>query len=569
MPGVGEIPSPFPSIQGLNGVWLLELDLGGRVERFASRASTVPTEAGEALRFRAGLGGAAARVGPVDLGQVQRVGIQIDDKQTSWSQHLGRGGQLHHRLARLYFWFPGQTLEQALLVLEGRSSGIEYGDPESPSRLVFTLQGDTYDQVRLYPDAQAKVQAATWSNATPRIIDSTTLGNYYPTILGYPGGGDDASGNPRPAAPALMVEYNGTSGGNNGPQLILGVEPMEAAQVRLYAPEQTIPSGADVRQATVSAESTQDLLSRSVKICKFPSAGAQRPIPELGSPYWVGYRQGGSWGGGIKRDGEIVRGLGDVIEWALFTAGVEYDRERVRAEAPFLNQEFQIDTVISGQVDLVDWLSSQMARYFPIRELRSGRGLYYKLINWRATAEDKVARLVVGDGVRRVNPYRIDERQVANLFSVAYAPEQMADASRVRFLSGDPNRLPGRGTLGLDARVIGSSLLLRSQEIMARGTGRRRDGVIEAPTVDFPHTWSDSTAVNMLQWWADERALPLTRTTVEGRDLEYLSPLDVVILHDPDEYITERVALVDGIRIGGNQVRLDLTILPQRERETS
>lgn len=564
MAGVGEIAPPFPSVEGKQGVWLLELDLGGKVERFATRVSVVQDETGDSIRFRAGLADMA-----IDLSDVESIAVQVDDKQTDWMLHIARGGQLHHRLARIYYWHEGQTLPQALLVIEGRTADIEAANPDAPSRLVFSVNGTSYDQSRLFPDAQAKVDGVTWSNVPPRIIDDTTQGVSYPWVIGFPGGGDSNTGTPAAAAPALMVEYNGTSGGPTGPQLVIGGEEWQATQVHLWAPTQTRSNGSDVRHADSDTFVSQDLLSRTVTMTDFPNSGSGRPLPELGSEFWVGYRS--DWGGGLPnfdRTGTL-RGLGEVIEWALETAEVEYDRRRVRAQADRLNLEFQIDTVISERIDLVDWLASQMASVFPIRELRSGRGLWYKLINWFATADDAVARLNVDDGkITRAAPYRIDQGRVANLFSIAYAPVEMKDPSRIRVLSSESDRLPGRGFLSPDTRVIGSTLLRRSQEIMARGSGRRRDGVIEAPLVQFNHTWSDSTAVNMARWWAQERALPLVRTSMLGADLEHIEPLDVVLLQDGASHIHDRVCLVDDVIIGGRLVQLDLTLLPLRVRST-
>ena len=534
---------PTDDSAGQSGVWLLDLDVGGRVERFALAEYEITSETGEVLRYRGGL---APLVRSLGTGGDQQ-GITIDDNVTDWSELEARGQAIDWSSAVLRWWYPGQLLEQVVSVMSGVVVASEYAHPDAPTRLVATLDSRAAVRATPYPDGDAVIDATSWTHTVGvEVIGSKSFGMFPPTVIGYPGSGDTPWSEPTPAVPAFLVSCDGTTAS----KMLIGFDAtLDAATVWSF----DVDGSASFALTEVAAVATStDLEGRGVTYADF-DAGVVLPIED--HEYAVAFNNDTGYGGGILWRGSVLRGLGDVLLWALEKSGVPFDADLQEGQAAKLN-EYKLDTYIgTQQLDMERWIETSLVPLFPLRRMRSGRGLWYRFVDWRATAESAVAWLDVEAG--QLTPtsavqtlgnavYNKATLEYAlNVSSGAYMQRQVIDAERPSLYT---------------ERYIQSPECRASQALR---------GVLERPPVRTPLLWSDTTAAAVLQSWVARDAHPLQGRGYEGRQLDRLLPGDVVVVSDARARMVERVALVDDVRIGGARTGIDVVFLPSLARLTT
>lgn len=528
--------------------WLLEYDLGGRVLRYASRTVEVPTLSGDVLLFRLGLD----LGGELLVGEAQEATARITDPAIEWHDVVGRGTPPVWRHATIYAWFGEEILEDTLVVLDGETSEPEWGDPADPSTIVVSVLGYALDALSMIPGPQAVIDGTTWPNdrATPPFIDAQAVGVVYPTVFGCPGSGDTAVTQPFPAVPVPMATVDGTTAS----RILLSDGHIGATTVTIWNAEQLDALTGSIVIDDCAVVLGSDLLGQDVSLAEAPG-GTPLDLDEE-QEWYAGFNFPD---GGVLRLGEVVRGLGDVLLYLLeraSLAGVRVDLDAQRGQAAALNQ-FKIDGYVSTRFNPLALIDGDLASVFPIRRMRSGAGTWYRAINWAATAEHAVATLTAGPGgtAVRVSSVRPDV-QLFNVFTLEYKRNGITGRhySRRVLTATSGEFVPG---LGVDERIVGSPLCAQSQSLF---------GVIERPSVGTGWTWSDLTANAVLGSWADRYALPRLRVSYATRVMGLL-PGDAVVINDSQVGLSERVALVDQVRLESAPdwpVRLGLVVLPER-----
>jgi len=553
---------PASESRGLRGEWLLEFVAEGRTFRYATRTVEVDGHvfAGGLAPFTRSLGRGA-----------DQQAIQIDDEQADWAGLELAGLDLERASCRLWWWYPGQTLDTALYVLSGLAENVEHSDPGALSRVVFTLNAAT--RARRYPEPSRAVDDTTWTVQTTAggiIIGEHSWGQVVPTVFGYPGSGD-ANAQIRAAVPVLPVDFNGASG--NTPavstpptfsKLLLAPGPIDAAQVRVWDADDTSGVNGAAASDVLTVEQGADLLGQPVSYAYFNLA------PYFISPwpthrFYAGFGNEAGYGGGIKYNGEVLRGLGDILTWVLDKAAVGADLTMQRGEAEQLNQ-FQLDTYVNASgLDFVRWIETSLVPLFPIRRVRLGGGLWYRLENWLARKTDAVARLdtETGEIVRR-SPKRKLRGPLYNRMTLAYQRDGLSGMFRARrILDGlaQERVLPTMQGYNPpppdDVRTVGSPFVAESQS---------RFGILDRPPIETPHLWSHASASRLLEFYAARDALPLDGITYDGEQLDRILPGDVAVLNDPGAGVSERLAIVDDVIVGGPTVQIDTVLLPQLRR---
>lgn len=549
----------------MTGTWLLDLTIGGRVLRYATREVVAIDSTGVGRVYRRGLSDFSLRLDGLET----EAGVEVIDRGINWAELAARGDGLERQPAVLRFWVDGQVLGQARVAVDGLVEQPEYGDPEAPSALVLTVRDPSTDA--LYPPSTAVVDETTWTYEIDVLIFSDLIsGAVYPTVFGFPGGGDNASFIPFGATPALLVTFDYTW---PSPDVFLVIADgeVDADEVCVWAPEMRSLFGPALLPGSAffefrPVETTTDALGRTVSIVKF-NPTPNDPItdvppwdlwPHPDQPYYVGWQLDTGRGGGKLRSDRSgpIRSLTDVLGFVLRNSGHRVDLQAQEAEGNRLDH-YLIDGCLNERLALLPWFESNLLPLFPVVRARTSRGLYYRFVHWTATAVDAIMHLSTVDRrVTRASSIR-SSGNIANVFALEYQLKLPGSQFRKRAVLSHANS----ATFGIiDERVVAAPILARSHA---------KYGEIEAPTVQTEWTWSDSTASRVLAYWATRDGLPRRFVEYAGPELHTLSRGDVVTITDPEIGLDDAVAIVDGVTLSSGRLhRVALEVIDLAFRST-
>ena len=236
----------------------------------------------------------------------------------------------------------------------------------------------------------------------------------------------------------------------------------------------------------------------------------------------------------LQFNGEGLSGAGDVLNYFFGRSTLQVDSGRMAAARPYLNR-FQLSACILEGVSPFDFCVSNLSAILPMSVVTGPFGVY--VIPWRydATGRDAVDRLDVGIDpslcIEGPVAYSGGMKDVVNDFQLRYNLSQRLGSTR------DTLRLSGQR----DA-ADGDSL----ENVYCRQS-QLRYGV---RTMDEESTVvrDSNTAGLVLGWWSRSKAL-LSRTVSysAGYDRAWLERGDVVTITDPNLFLVDQVALVEGI----------------------
>jgi hypothetical protein len=540
-------------------IWLLDMDVGGRVERFATRAVEVFTAAGERFVYRAGLGELRTSISDASSSTFS-VAVEIDAEPegSSWAQLSAEGLEPDRRPGTLYRWTPGDELERARVILRGFWFGVQF-DKEGEG-LTATLARVPLASTRTIPEGPAKVSGRTWPVRdgvfTPGTVfepDDRVVGAYYPRIYGYPG--RPTSG----ATPGLLAEFRLANPDRQTSVCIIAEGEVDADTVRLfdYDRDEERPVFFDRPVKT-----TTDKLGRLVSYVDALGLSFNTFHLAPGKSYYVTWRNVAGFGGGRllpDRSGPI-RGWADVVRDLLDETDLEVDWPNFNAEAETLNR-WRLDGMINDPADPWDVISRELVPLVPVRLIEGANGLYFRVMRWTAGPELATHRIdVKRSGVERLTLEARPIESVRNRFVLDYAPDRQTNKYQKRMvLTG---RIPDNGDDGFRA----SFRCLQSRKRFEL-PGRRRSGVF-SETLQTDWIENDDVAERMLRSYAARFALP-------PRPASYRLPLqweqeidvgDVVTVNDPEVFLDERVALVDDLTLGAGELVADVLLLEDPAR---
>lgn len=387
-------------------VLLLEVRIGGRVLRFAERPLEV-----NGVRF----------TGALSCDYHEEIELTADGPpQRSIAVQLGGEddwgalrGHLPDARATLYEWAGGDTLEARLV---GILAEAAVADPDLPPGVAAFTVADVDAEDRPLLVESAMVGDDTWPITTPAgylgdDIPSAFAKAYYPEVIGRPGypfpTWFTAEG-VAPGSPALVVQH-----GNplyEEKTLILAKRGASRVTVaRAWDQDGGTEVGdlmtvTDLRGQAVTVFDTT-LLSTLV----MPGFAS-----EVSTGWAVGWYDPPTTG-----PGGALRGLGDVLVWALERAGVDQPgAERGRSwdidwhamlDARARLNRFKIDTYIADQVGVWAWLASDVLPFFPVFFARSGKGVYFAEWRYRAAPSEAVLTIEVGRNAQRLSAVGVQD----------------------------------------------------------------------------------------------------------------------------------------------------------------
>lgn len=550
-------------------IWIVEVLVYGRPERFATERLEIPTEDGDVVVCREGLEDFPLTLGGGDVAELAAaISIAADDLEGvagplseigGWAGLYAAGYDLERQPARLYRWKPGQTWEARRVILRGVVEELAIGGPLEP--LEFTLARSPARESRAMIPADAKVDDTTWPVRPAFTTDENIVGAWYPLVIGYPGGRlAGLTVLERPRSPGLLVENDDSPPPSAElSQVLVAGHPVDAEVVRLYRIETGNLSPSDDRPVFV----VQDAKGRSVSVVDFDGSGLSH---EIGDRFYVSWSPAFGRGGGLpRRDGSgPVRGMGELVRRLLEEfSDLEVDGSAMESERVFLDR-FKFDTFVNEPPDDVwSWIQSELFDLVPVKVVEAQNGVWVRLMRYDARPQD--ARVFI-DG----DDPRVSRR--GRLVSTGW--DRVANEIRLDFGSNRnaPNFssqrvITGRAELPSDDHFFDYRCAV-SRRRLAR-TGAPDSGVRELVLGGGAHLEDRTSVENILRLKAAELALPHKR----GRWIlpeafeDKVLPADVVVVRDTEVGIPDyRVALVDDLTIGGGETVVSLIVLEDPAR---
>ena len=543
-----------PIAPGSERLWLLDVDLGGRVERFATRAVEVPRADGSVLSYRAGLGELRMTLTDSSSATLSKaIEIDAEPEGASWAQLSAEGLEADRRPGVLYRWTPGDELERARVVLRGFFFAVKF-DREGEG-LEATLARVPFDSTRTIPEGEAVVTDQTWPvRLTPQPFetDDRILGAHYPRVYGYPGTPRDG------ASPALLVEFRLGNPNRQESFCVIAGGRVDAETVRLfdYDEPDSRPMFYD-RPVLEKVDKLGRLVSGVDALGLSFATFHFRP----GRSYYVTWRNLAGFGGGIQRTDRSgpIRGWAEIVLDLLSFTDLTIDRANFASEAATLNR-WKLDGVINSPAGAWDVIERELLPLVPARLVEGPAGIYFRVMRWEAGPELATHRLDArAAGVERLSLGARPIESVRNRFVLDYRPDRLTGKHKRR-LTLDAAPIPG------DEQSRASYRCLRSQQRFEL-VGRPGSGVF---TEHLATDWieQDATARRALETLASRFALPPRPATYQlpPQWEDEIEIGDVVTVTDPEVFLADRVALVDNVEIGGGELVVDLLLLEDPAR---
>lgn len=509
-------------------IWILEVTIGGRVDRFATEAVTI-MDGATALDYS----GTLSDVGYESESAFGVVGFDIPSANVvftfrdSLAERIANGADLGAASAELSLWILGQPYGDRRVVVQGGVDSPSYGGQGEPVRL--SIEPDWLSKRKQIPSATAVITTANFSAHDPNCKGKT-----YPIILGACGR-EGFSG-----SPAYIIDDGAAS-----------------AVVKLLI------AGHPTVALTVDIERSNGAVYTKAIIFKTDNHGHPYSYVELlggeftlGDTYWIRW----SYGGGLPNPYRAINndnfesyltGGGDLVRWLLEQSGITIDQGRVIAVAEVLNQ-YTFDGFIGERVDPLEFLESEIAPLLPMSLLTSPAGIYPIAWRYNATALEARATLTADQDMFRDGVVNYEKNTVANAITIRFQYDvQTTDLGRVQTVTGDP------------AAPLGD-LQWRNDYAAASFTRYGERAIaLEAPMVSRP-----STAGKILGWLSRANAFRRRLVSYQAPiEWAWLDVGDVVIVNDSDLFFDRQLMIVRKIAWGETDLEFEFLIIPDLPRD--
>ena len=517
-------------LTGVELVWLLDLTFAGQEFRLARDFQVYTDEDGEVFQYHPGLDWGGTLQDEIDL-----LNDAPSPNQVALTLYLGSlinvpeavaaGHDLAAAVGKLWLWSRGSS--ERLLLIDGRVLDPQYGTKEEP--VTLTIEEAPFDDLALFPPAQAQVTATTFPNYADEMLNER-----YPWIFGFPG---TTTGR---GSPGLWIDTR---------KLLIAGHPVTGGSTV------TVYNQTNEVDAVLTVAQEADGLGRLVTTVDINTLAHNHETDE----YWIRWTSTGACGI-ADHDGGTARGAGSVLRYMMEQSSVRWDRGRIAAILPALNQ-YQIDCAITAdpgrRFSPLEWVQEHLAPILPISARQGPHGLYYALYRYDATEEDAVAHINIDrlDGSRDGAVSYSSRDQIRNEIRLSYAQNAMDNKPTATFvLTGDDE------TLDTDTAAVSNAPCRVSRDRF----GLR---VLELSTEVI---YDRPTAGRIAGWLSHAFALPSRTIAYTCRqDFGYLEPGDVVTLTDTEINLAALVCLVDSVTwTEDGSVGLVLMAIDNPARET-
>lgn len=486
------------------GVWLLDVDTGGEILRFANRPVSVESrDLGSHVLYEGGLSDFDSPVS-IDSASLQ---LGAPTRQ-AWDAFRNQLGPLRGRRARLRRWYEGLYLEDAYLLLDGTVEGAAWGDPSAGDSLAITIGRSAEALALTWPRPTAIYDTDNFTQNAGVTIDEGLVGQNYPTVIGAPGDAGTGRGDPFLGSPAGIVS-------------------------RLTLNRWILIAGHHVAATSVKVwnNSQNDFIAQATVVNSYDLNGHPVALVDTAAETWsggtvinredelfVGWSR--EWGVGLTHRGRPVTGLGDLLIWGVETLSrAHWDRAEMEAQRASLNR-IRIDTYWNEGMTWESWVQANVMGAYPVVEVQGPGGRYYRLIEFETDERKVQMRLATagnaGRRVERLTPLTEFDGDIYNTIEVDYGARPTTDVARRKLVVG-----PTKGVI--PGPPGGAQITTTASDFRAAtsvGYYGPRYRYLELPT-----TWDSSTAALVARWTLADHALP-------GRRARYLGGDELLALYE-------------------------------------
>lgn len=548
------------------GHWLLDIDVGGAVYRFAD--TDVDVDEGDITHeYAAGLEDLEVTIG--ESPTTVAITLEPFAGGVSWAQLVSRGADLAAGTATLRRWHEGQDGREARVVATGRLVSPDYGTKDDPFE--FSIDSSRWDSTETVPSSTSRIDQTTWpisldpaGTGDPMEPDIAVLGAYYPRVYGCPGRNSaqlwgtitlDAS-----STPAYVGEVSTGAHLYAYGKWVIAETPVGATSVVV-----SDASGGYHRfggtTETLDVSTAFDNRGREVSVIEIGLGHDVRII--AGNEYWITWPSDGLGGRLDPETGLVMRRCGRIIEDLFETAGVTIDRGRFAPSRARFDR-LLLDFALTEPVRPEDFVDTHLGDLLPVLRREGDAGVWYDLWRYAATSADVEVHLV-GDPVDEAENAGIpvtrsssvvwgDAREVENDITLQYLATRNGYAKSIRLVGGaapdsEVNEL-GSYICSVSQARYGSRPVVLTSDIVAE----------------------DATAHLVLQMRAQWKAL--TRRSFQisgGAELAVLGPNSVVTYSEAGLFLERALGLVKqvSIRLDGVTVEIELLDRPDRRGRAS
>ena len=517
-------------------VFLVDLELGGVVYRFATDSRDIDTDDGSVfydgtltdVDFASSLEFASPDFELPSAGVTVTFNIDL-------AKRIAQGLDFGAAKGTLSLWLPGTDLDDRQVVIQGQIDAPSYGALGEP--VSFNIEADFLRNSKLLPTALQVIDEATWPN-----LESNSEGAVYPVIIGAPGR-QDFAGSPVYIAdndPSTKVAIIAAHPCTAERAVIFRVNPdgSEHACGNEYVREAVDPNGALYSYVDVASA---HYVEEASYFAKWSSGGGG-----LTNPYANQHDEGGNF------EPAYLTGGGDLVRFLLHQSGATVDDGRMAAAAPYLNF-INFDGFIAERVDVMEFLQEEILPLLPC-SLRAGpEGLF--VVPWRydATATDARTKLIAGKDMQRTGLVEYLTSEVYNEITLRYR-------HNVRY-----NTLQKAVTITGDTSKKTGSFLWRTSYTI---NSRMRYGT-KALELETEFISDAASAGRVINWMARAYGARQRRIEYEApHQLGWLEVGDVVAVSDSDLSLSEQLLIIESIEWGETALILSFLFVPDAPRDT-
>lgn len=464
---------------GKRTYWLLTISYAGQSVRISTAELDIETDDGD-VTYSAGLDDItvsdglemfASALSPARISMSAVFPVDV-------AALVAVGHDLSAATAEIAEWIEGTTYESRRPVLVGRVVDPEYGAAELPVR--FTIDHGAVEDTSIIPDRSARIYAGTTNTA---FLSEADLEIPYPQIFGHPGQiDDDTLVTGSQAYWRCKATYHH--------ELVVSGHRTQLDYVYLNNDTDTTP-------VLFAVEYVIDGLGREIGIVPDGTSQATGTTPIEGATFQPGldattvsssYQPATAtparvfvlWkdpdnteaGGIIGRDGQLLRGAGDILIYLLARTNVGADLGKVKAIAPLLNG-FKLDFVLDGGTKPMEFIAANLLPILPVSIVDGPDGWYFVVWNYAATANDAIAAINedINTGITFGEYIRYDAQNVANEFELSFA---------LSIRTGEYQRSISLGARGLNESANADFVGFNKDRIRihATATGNAGDGIV-------------------------------------------------------------------------------------------
>ena len=491
--------------------WLLTLTWSGCTYRWATDHVDITDEDGEVLHYGGGLRLTFTESMNLGKGQaIPAVGVRDLIFPINVAEEIEHGHPLYRAPVEIALWPEGRPWEHRIVYLRGKLTLADYGASDQP--VSFTVVPDGFDGGIIVPTPNEVIDDHAWTAAAEE-----SFGQSYPIVIGKPGFTVASSRGINAGSPVFPID----TGGGLTDALVAG-HPVVATSVDIHEIEATA-------EASRTVSTTEDGRGQQTATVTLGGLVAYT----AGNTYWARWND---TDGGMENpweSGVALRGLGDVIRWALGRTGILADTGRWLSVRDELSA-YKVDTYIDRPTDLWAWVNKVLLPMAPITLLTGPAGIFP--VVWDPAALDCEGEAIDAEamGLERVGPVRFDDANWFNALRVRFAPR--SDNGKlykyVALVGGEPEGDPDEI----------SNVYTRSSQTAY--------GVKTAKPLDLPAVYDEATAQLAATW----RSIAFSRPwrTVEYKDVKarfaWLRPTRAIRFTSAELHMDDKTAWVASVK---------------------